>query len=218
MTNFWFCSTHRWRRTAMALACWLSATLSAWAQATTPFQVIPASTTLLQALQDGGYVLYMRHGNTNNSVADQPRVDLANCRTQRPLNDEGRQVARLVGRAIEQAKIPVSEVHSSPMCRARETATLAFGTRVRVDLNLMYTANLTAQEKQPILAQTRHLLSQPVAAGGNRVIVAHAPNLADLIGYFVKPEGTVVVFRPLGAQGFQYLGSIHPADWSTLLP
>jgi hypothetical protein len=36
------------------------------------------------------------------------------------------------------------------------------------------------------------------------------------MGYFVKPEGTVVVIRPLGAQGYEYLGSIPPALWSQL--
>ena len=57
------------------------------------------------------------------------------------------------------------------------------------------------------------LLSEPVQAGTNRVIVAHAPNLADLMGYFVKPEGTVVVLKPLGEQQFRYIASIHPQHW-----
>ena len=48
-------------------------------------------------------------------------------------------------------------------------------------------------------------------------MVAHAPNMADLIGYFVKPEGTVVVIRPTGPNTFEYVASIPPALWTQLL-
>ncbi|WP_198509208.1 hypothetical protein [Acidovorax sp. 69] len=68
-----------------------------------------------------------------------------------------------------------------------------------------------------MIAATRTLVSAPVAAGTNRVIVAHAPNMADLMGYFVKPEGTMVVLKPLGQSQFKYLGSIPPTHWNTLL-
>lgn len=177
--------------------------------------------TLIQALRKGGYVLYMRHGNTDNSRADRaPSVDLSDCSTQRVLNEEGRQVAAAVGKAISKARLPIGEIFHSPLCRARESAQLAFPTQVKKlqeDLNLAYTANLTTEQKVPVLAATRKLVSAPVAKGSNRIIVAHAPNMADLMGYFVKPEGTVVVLRPLGEGQFDYLASIHPDDWAALL-
>jgi hypothetical protein len=56
-----------------------------------------------------------------------------------------------------------------------------------------------------------------VPAGSNRVLVAHAPNMADLMGYFVKPEGTLVVLRPLGHEKFEYVASIPPTLWASLL-
>jgi len=49
------------------------------------------------------------------------------------------------------------------------------------------------------------------------MIVAHAPNMADVMGYFVKPEGTVVVIRPLGESKFEYIASIPPTLWASLL-
>lgn len=180
-----------------------------------------ASPDLIKDLRKGGFVLYMRHGTTDNSRADRvPTVDLNDCSTQRVLNDEGRKLASMVGQAIIKAKIPVGDIHHSPMCRARESAELAF-TALRKQLksepNLAYTANLTSEEKKPVLAATRALVSAPVAAGSNRVLVAHAPNMADLMGYFVKPEGTVVVIRPLGDGRFEYIASIPPALWAQLL-
>ena len=62
----------------------------------------PADKALLQQLRKGGYVLYMRHGTTDNSRADRaPEVDLNDCATQRVLNDEGRKLAADVGAALE---------------------------------------------------------------------------------------------------------------------
>lgn len=207
-----------------ALAC--AALDAATAQATAPrqagspaFQETAASPQTLQQLRAGGYVLYMRHGPTDNSRTDAaPMLDYADCSSQRVLNDEGRQIAAQVGAALRQAAIPIGEIRLSPLCRTRQTFEAAFG-RGRayiVDAELRYTANLSSQEKQPILAQTRRLLSAPVAPGSNRLLIAHGSNLADLIGYFPK-EGTLVVFRPRGDAGFDYVASIVPARWPELL-
>ena len=185
------------------------------------FQEIMATPALLVDLRKGGFVLYLRHGTTDNSRADRaPSVDLNDCNTQRVLNNEGRKLIVSVGRAIAGAKIPVGEIFHSPMCRARESAELAFPAqraRLQPELNLAYTANLTAEEKKPVLAATRKLVSAPVDPGSNRVLVAHAPNMADLMDYFVKPEGTLVVLRPLGNEKFEYVASITPTLWASLL-
>lgn len=177
-----------------------------------------ADRALLAQLREGGYVLYMRHGYTDNTRPDRaPMVDLADCATQRPLTEAGRALVAQVGNSIRAAGLPVGEVFSSPLCRAKESADAAFGPGFTVVEHLMYTANLTSEQKKPVLAATRELLSRPVAAGSNRVVVAHAPNMADLIGFFVKPEGTVVVIRPHGDGRFDYLASIHPDMWERLL-
>jgi phosphohistidine phosphatase SixA len=180
-----------------------------------------ATPALLADLRRGGYVLYMRHGTTDNSRADRaPTVDLNDCNTQRVLNDDGRKLAASLGQTIAKARIPVGEVFHSPLCRARESAELSFPSmrgKLQQDMNLAYTANLTAEEKKPVLVATRKLVSTPVAAGTNRVLVAHAPNMADLMGYFVKPEGTMVVIRPLGDGQFEYIASIPPTLWPALL-
>ncbi len=188
--------------------------------AASKFVEIPASKEMLRMLHKGGYTLYLRHGNTDNTKADRtPAVDLNDCSTQRPLTEEGRQLEARVGAAMRKAGIPVGEFYVSPMCRARESAAAAFPKlKPVVDEKLMYVANFTEEEKAPIIANTRALLSAPVPPGGNRLLLAHAPNLMDLMGYFPK-EGTLVIFRPKGTQdGFEYLGSVPPSLWATLLP
>lgn len=189
------------------------------------FVELPAGSETIRQLRKGGFTLYMRHGTTDNTRADRvPSVDLDDCATQRPLTEEGRQMARQVGKAVRSARIPIGEIHISPLCRVKESTAAAFpGRACIVDHKLMYTANLTDAEKAPIIANTRHLLSAPVTPGSNRLIVAHAPNLMDVIGYFPK-EGTLVIFKPKTEKidgevtaGFDYIASIPPKLWQTLL-
>ena len=183
------------------------------------FREVLATRDTLQLLRSGGYALYLRHGLTDNTRPDRtPTVDLADCATQRPLADAGRQQMARVGDAVRKADIVIEEIRVSPMCRARESAAAAFPKASPVvDTKLMYVANFTSAEKEPIIANTRMLLSKPVAPGANRLLLAHAPNLMDSMGYFPK-EGTLVVFRPLGeTQGFEYVASILPTAWDNLL-
>jgi phosphohistidine phosphatase SixA len=178
-----------------------------------------ATPKTLAQLRQGGYALYLRHAPTDNSKPDrQPAVDLNDCNTQRPLTIEGRALAARVGKAIRAARIPIRSIYISPLCRVKDTAAAAFpGRQVQVDMNLMYTGNLTEAQKAPIVANTRRLLSKPVATGSNRLLIAHAPNLMDLMGYFPK-ESTLVVFRPRGDAGYDYVASIPPDLWTELLP
>ena len=185
------------------------------------FQEVPATRELLKSLRAGGYVFYMRHANTDTSKPDAvPKVDLNNCATQRNLNEEGRKVAAALGRRISASGIPVGEVIHSPFCRTRETAQLAFagpGIKLREEPRLAYPSNMTAEEKMPVLEMTRQLLSAPVPAGTNRVLVGHAQNLAELIDVFVKPEAAMVILRPKGEGRFDYVASIPPTAWADLL-
>jgi phosphohistidine phosphatase SixA len=198
----------------MGLAPWLPS------QAADPAPAFVEKRITAEQFKDilkGGFVLYLRHGYTDNRRGDRvPSVDLDDCTTQRTLSDDGRELMKRVGKSMRDAKVPLNEILVSPMCRTKESAQLAIGDKFTLYEPLMYSANMTSEEKKPRIEALKKLLAAPVAAGGNRLLVAHAPNLADLIGFFVKPEGNVVVFRPLGAAGYEYIGSIHPGDWAGL--
>jgi phosphohistidine phosphatase SixA len=182
-----------------------------------PFQEKAVDVSLLRQIRQGGYVLYMRHATTDTSNPDQvPLTNLNDCSAQRVLTAEGRALAKRLGQMIRTAQIPVGDVYASPFCRTRETAQAAFG-HYEVDNRLMSTANMLDAETVRTMQATAMRLSTPVPAGANRVLVGHASNLVDLIGYFPKPEGAVVLFRPLGEGHFEYLGSIRPEHWPELL-
>ncbi|WMW80700.1 histidine phosphatase family protein [Undibacterium cyanobacteriorum] len=172
-----------------------------------------ADANLFNEIKKGGYVLYMRHGTTDNSRADQVHIENFNdCDSQRILNDEGRKLASRIGQLLRKAEIPIAEVFFGPMCRTRETAELAFqGTQIHLRSHraLASSANLTSAEKVQMLREMKQLITKPLADKTNRMLISHAPNLADLMKYFVKPEGTIVVLKPQGEQ-FEYVASIPP--------
>ena len=179
------------------------------------FEPRTASVADIQALHQGGFVIFIRHAATDTRRPDQFPIQLHDCSLQRPLSDHGREQSRLLGHYFGQLALPITEVLVSPMCRAIETAELAFGQHLRVDPLTHYIAGMTDDEKAPILSRTRELLSTPPASG-NRVLVAHGPNIAELMDYF-PPEGSVVILQPQGDGIFVYVASILMDDWPALL-
>lgn len=195
------------------LALWLNG----WAVAGELVEVWPDA-DLVGAVTNGGYVLYFRHGKTDSSIPDQPRPDPDDCTAQRPLTESGRQELKAASAYLAQLGWDqnIEELIVSPFCRARESAELLFPNReTTIDPLQMYTASLTAAERLPINERTATLLSQAVFPGLNRVIVAHGPNIAEIMDYF-PDEGTLVIFRPSG-QDYHYLASVRIEDWSTLI-
>ena len=200
----------------VVLASYANSALSEDSFDSFPFDEVLATKAHIKQLRAGGYVIYIRHGNTDNSRADRsPSVDLNDCSTQRVLSKEGVQVMTMVGNEIRNEKIPIGDIITSPMCRVKHSARLLFNTDFKVDSLLMYSSNMTSEEKIPVIEKTREILSTLVAPGKNRVMVAHAPNLMDLMGYFPK-EGTFVIFKPLGNSKYEYIASILPKHWKNL--
>ncbi len=177
-----------------------------------------ADKNTLKMIQEGGYVLYFRHGKTDSSKPDQYPIDLNDCNTQRPLTAEGENEIIKIGEAIRKANIKIYQVYCSPLCRAKKSAELLFGDYFIVEEHLMYTAHLTSEQKIPVIAKTRELLScNNIPKGKNRALVAHAPNIADLIDYFPETEGSLLIFKPLGEGQFEYIATILPNQWNKLI-
>jgi phosphohistidine phosphatase SixA len=168
---------------------------------------------LIDALQQGGLVLYFRHAATDHTQDDRHPIDLSDCSTQRNLSPAGRQQARDIGEAIGRLNIPVGEVRTSPFCRCHETAQLLFG-RFTVDDNLYFSVAVDKTTRSRHSEHLRRLLSTPPRAGKNRVIVSHTGNLREATGIWPKPEGAAWVFRPLGEGGYEALGMMDPGHWS----
>lgn len=168
--------------------------------------------SLLNSLQQGGYILYTRHGEANIGT-DQPYLDFNNCNTQRNLSDNGRMQATLYGNIIRNLHIPIEyPILASPFCRTIETAALAFGgMNVQVDPIgfdiFKLDTNLNPLEQQRILNNLQSELELLPSMGKNKVMVAHS--FPKDVGLGTIPYMGTVVVKPLGkGNGYQIVTSL----------
>jgi broad specificity phosphatase PhoE len=170
---------------------------------------------LVEALREGGFVVYVRHAATDRSKEDDVVLDLEDCSTQRNLSDDGREQARELGRALRVLEIPVGAVLASEYCRTRETAELAFG---RAELEPALTG--FPEPGDPTFAarvrRTRELLAARPPTGENTVLVAHVKNLEEAVGRSLE-EGEAAVFEPLGGTRSRFRGRIPASAWAELV-
>lgn len=185
-------------------------------------QPLPAADKheLVRALAEGGHVIYFRHAPTDWSGHDNVRADgdWTSCDPERmrQLSDEGRQIARKVGRALRRLDVPVGSVHSSPYCRCVQTAELLNLGPVETTRDIL---NARAAEyvggRGALRTSARHRLGTPPPDGTNTVLVAHG-NVFLLAAGERPPEAGAAVVRPHGDGEFEFLGTVTAGTWIAL--
>jgi phosphohistidine phosphatase SixA len=173
----------------------------------------PRGADLIDALRQGGYVIYFRHALSNPDQVDADTAQLGPCGTQRNLSSEGRRMARDIGKALQTLRIPVAKIYTSPYCRAVDTAELAFGRHENSN-DLYFAVGLSKEERERQSVMLRQMLSTAPKAGSNTVIVSHHANLKEAAGIWPKREGDAHVFRPRPGGGFDHVGEIAADEWS----
>jgi phosphohistidine phosphatase SixA len=172
-----------------------------------PFIADAEAVALLRA---GGLNLYIRHAITDRSQVDTGRRgDRAG---QRNLSEAGRVQATRLGAAFRTLGIPVSEVLTSEVFRALDTAELMFGRdRVRIERDLIaddYTPGSATEDARNVSRR----LAEPPAPGTNRVMVGHIHPHGMMLGRGLAqaefPEGCVSIIRPLGTR-WEHLGFVR---------
>ena len=165
----------------------------------------------VDALRQGGYVLYFRHAATDMTKNDAGMKSFDDCPTQRNLVDRGRDDARAVGAAIKALGIPIGRVRASPYCRTVETAELAFG---RAEKTAEVRGGPARADDPARYAALRKLLSERPAPGTNDVIVSHGNPFHAVAGPPYLAEGEAAVVLPTG-DGFRVVARIRVEDWAT---
>ncbi|HSF16725.1 MAG TPA: hypothetical protein VLK65_14345 [Vicinamibacteria bacterium] len=174
---------------------------------------------LLEAMRGGGYVLFVRHFQTDHSMWHEDpikgqhhvlkREDFLTCENQRPLTEVGRMRATLVGRLMKKQRIPIGKILSSPYCRATESVKLMFGREPdESPYGLIYRGGGYTDEMSADFI--RPLLGQKPESGSNTLIMAHRTQM-DSVGDIA--EGQVFVFEPLGDEKFNLVGKIFDYEW-----
>jgi broad specificity phosphatase PhoE len=162
-----------------------------------------------QDLKRGGYILYFRHPQRQkwdsviafdvyetamNAYATDASYSAAVC-----LTPQGREEAKMIGKIFELAKVPVGAVYSSPVCRARQAAELAFGRVDTLSRGLIHTPVSNPSNAAAFTAELKKVLTTiAVAPGKNAVITAHGNTLENNKGLF--------------ATGVEFLGNPGPTE------
>ena len=179
-----------------------------------------SSDQLLNALKQGGYVIYFRHATTQRDYADQadPSLNLNDCSTQRKLSIEGIEEAQTIGLAFAKKQIPVGTIITSQYCRAWKTANLAFGRVDKKDdrLNFLPFENYTDQQVLLMKTTVMPLLSELPADGLNTVIVGHDDLFEAATGIYPEPQGIAYVLKPDGKGSFTLVSNMLPKEWKEL--
>ena len=154
----------------------------------------PDEGRVLDALKQAGVVILIRHSATDPGVGDPPGFVLADCATQRNLNEGGREQARRLGQWFAAHGIRPTSVKASPWCRTRETATLAFGGTE----NWAALSNLLGDRSR----QDEHArqVRAAIAGVGSRavdVLVSHGVSINAFVDVYLQ-QGEMVVVRPAG--------------------
>jgi phosphohistidine phosphatase SixA len=208
--------TLRWLpRTATLIVLAVTMNLALAAPAANIVDKLPKLSSVLGELRKGGFVIYFRHGATDQTGSSDDAADLAKCETQRNLSAEGRAQATQIGKAFQALRIPVGTVTTSPFCRAKDTARLAFG-RFTVDKDLYFAIGASAGETKRFADSLRRMLSTPPEKATNAVIVSHTANLREAAGIWPKPEGVAYIFRPLPGGRFEAAAMVPAEDWDKL--
>ncbi len=185
--------------------------------ASEPTPELTAPADIAAALAKGGFLIYLRHGETNRDEIEREaknresgRFSIEDCATQRNLSAQGREQARQAGAAYRRAGIPVARHLSSRYCRALQTATL-FADKVELSEALTSEGAITKSPER--IAAVRALLATRPPPGQNIALFAHQGIFHAATGLTVQ-EGWAVVLEPGNFK--RIVARIAPNDWQAM--
>ncbi len=137
---------------------------------------------------DGAYILYFRHAEredwplvvtydyfevTESVDGRQQTYAKAVCPSERGIED-----ARIIGKTFKTLGVSVKRVLSSPSCRARETANLAFGRLDEASIVFLHTTAIPASQHEEFGQLLREVLLRNSPHNGDRtIVVGHGKTL-----------------------------------------
>lgn len=150
-----------------------------------------ASSDLLVKLAQPGVHLIMRHALAPGT-GDPEDFDLANCATQRNLNDAGKQQAADFGAYLQRHHVEFDRVLSSQWCRCMDTAKLMNMGKVEAEerLNSIW---LRSQDYQDTRIDALKAFLHQTSKDQSLLMVTHYINILHLTGQAVTSgEGLVI--------------------------
>lgn len=135
--------------------------------------------SLAALLRVGACVVVLRHAQTDPGIGDPPNFRLDLCSSQRNLSPDGQAQARSIGQWFIDRQLKARAVQTSPWCRCKDTAELAFGR-----YTVLPALASTFDDRSAAIGHTQTLraLLQNVPPGQFEVWVSHQVNITSLTG------------------------------------
>jgi phosphohistidine phosphatase SixA len=141
------------------------------------------------ALAMGGHVALIRHGNAPPGYGgDPPGFRFDDCKTQRNLDDAGREQAKVLGEAFRKHGVRVDRIMSSPVCRCMETGQLMAVGAVETSWALLPDTGSSA-----IRVVGLEEMVSSWRGPGTLVLVTHALTVGRLTGFTLEQAETLVL-------------------------
>ncbi len=153
---------------------------------------LPLEKAHIEALRDGGYILFLRHAEREHGIPAMELIDLAEHvpGVDKPpddmpghcLTEAGKESAKILGQLFGKLEIPIGAVYSSPICRAVQTARLAFDRvdeRVEV-LSFIHHNYGDEEDVERHGKRLRQFFREQLRADSNVVMSAHGNMLHPL--------------------------------------
>jgi phosphohistidine phosphatase SixA len=159
------------------------------------------------ALARGGHVALIRHGNAPPGYGgDPPGMRIDDCKTQRNLDDVGREQGRALGELFRKHGVRVDQVLASPMCRCQDTAQLMAVGQVETSYSLLPDMTPT-----PVRFLELKNIVSAWRGPGTLVLVTHALTVRPVAG-FLPNQAEIVVLKPspTNPRGGDLVGRIPP--------
>ncbi|MEB4818363.1 hypothetical protein [Bacillus thuringiensis] len=161
--------------------------------------IVLQDSSLLKEIQNGGYILYLRHAKPNNAGEK--------------LSDLGEKQAKQLGGIFKELQIPIQyKVLISPTNRTKETGVIAFGeqnieVRNSLEFIIYLKSDSSNSEQQQIKEDLIETLETVPTDKFNKVLIAHHYKFDA--SYRKLPHMGMVVLKPNGpGKGFEFKGLI----------
>jgi len=148
---------------------------------------------LLSELKDGQHVLFMRHANAPG-IGDPIGFKLDDCKSQRNLDEVGRNQAIKIGAWLRAQGIKEAMIYSSPWCRCIDTANLLNIGKVTIEQSVSSIFNdpkLENQSKNDLQQFIKYKLS--TRSNLPIIFVTHQVNIEAFTNQFVLSGGILLV-------------------------
>ena len=177
---------------------------------------------IVPMLKQGGYVLVLRHGATDESQKDVYPFVFDDMTKQRQLSEQGRKTAREIGAAMKTLGISIGQIYSSQLNRAIETGSLISGAKVTLVIALTDSGAGSASAmanpnggNAKVGNAIRALVDKTPAAGTNTLLVTHKPNIVDAFGKELAnvQEAETLIYRPNPSGTPMLVGRVQASEW-----